>query len=137
MGVFPARLWFMVAGWGGTAAIMLVLVTDRSWVLPILTLAMCATGIGNTNYWAISQHLPPKNLVGRTIGYLNTISVTAGAVAPVITGYILGPQKHFGPAIIVAGVCPALGAVCLLAAGSQGLERMKARLAGEVSADAW
>ena len=95
---------------------------------------MCATGIGNSNFWTISQHVPPKNLVGRTIGFLNTVSVVAGAAAPIITGWILGPQKHFGPAILVAGVCPPLAAVCLLTAGSKGLELMKAYLAGEVSA---
>jgi MFS family permease len=137
IGVFRARLWFGVVGYAGTAAVLLLLVTpDRSWALPILTFSMCATGIGNSNFWTISQHVPPKNMVGRTIGYLNTVSVAAGAVAPVVTGFILGPQRHFGPAILVAGVCPVLAAACLLAAGSQGLARMKALLAGEVYADA-
>jgi len=131
IGVFRARLGFAAAGWAGTAAILLLLFTpDRSWALPILTFAMCATGIGNSNFWTIAQHVPPKNMVGRTVGYLNTVSVAAGAAAPVITGYLLGPQIHFGMAILVAGVCPALAAVCLLAAGSQGLERMKEYLAG-------
>ena len=133
IGVFPARLWFAVAGYAGTGAILLLLVApDRSWALPILTLAMCATGIGNSNFWTISQHVPPKNMVGRTIGYLNTVSVAAGAAAPVVTGFILGPQKHFSPAILVAGMCPVLAAVCLLAAGSQGLARMRALLAGKI-----
>jgi len=132
IGVFPARLRFAVAGYIGTGAILLLLVArDRSWALPILTLAMCATGIGNSNFWTISQHVPPRNMVGRTIGFLNTISVAAGAAAPIITGLILGPQKHFGPAILVAGLCPVLAAVCLLAAGSEGLERMKSLLQGE------
>jgi ACS family glucarate transporter-like MFS transporter len=136
IGVFRARLWFGVVGYVGTAAILLLLVTpDQSWVLPILTFSMCATGIGNSNFWTISQHVPPKNLVGRTIGYLNTVSQVAGMAAPLITGWILGPQKQFGPAILVAGVCPALAAVFLLAAGSKGLGRMKALLAGEVYAD--
>lgn len=138
IGVFRARLRFGVAGYAGTTAILLLLVVpDRFWALPILTFAMCATGIGNSNFWTISQHVPPKNLVGRTIGYLNTVSVAAGAAAPVVTGWILGPQKHFGPAILVAGVCPVLAAACLLAAGSNGLDRMKAFLAGEVCADTW
>lgn len=131
IGVFPARLLFSAAGYLGTAAILLVLVTDRFWVLPILTFAMCATGIGNSNYWALSQHVPPKNMVGRTIGYLNTISVAGGATAPIITGILLGPQKHFGPAIVVAGLCPVLAAACLWAMGSKGLDRMKALLAGD------
>jgi MFS family permease len=137
IGVFRARVWFAVAGYIGTAAILLLLVTpDRSWALPILTFSMCATGIGNSNFWTISQHVPPKNLVGRTIGYLNTIGQVAGVTAPILTGYLLGPQKRFGPAILVAGICPVLAAGCLLAAGSKGLGRMKAFLAGEDYADA-
>ena len=137
IGVFRARLWFGAVGYAGTAAILLLLVTpDQSWALPILTFSLCATGIGNSNFWTISQHVPPKNMVGRTIGFLNTVAVVGGGAAPVITGCILGPQRHFGPAILVAGVCPVLAAVCLLAAGSKGLERMKALLAGEVHADA-
>jgi MFS family permease len=134
IGVFRARLAFGATGYAVTTVILLLLVTpNRSWALPILTISMCATGIGNSNFWAISQHLLPKNLVGRMIGYLNTLSQVAGAVAPVITGLILGPQKHFGPAIFVAGMCSLLAAVCLLAAGAKGLERMKALLSGEAS----
>jgi len=131
LGVFRARLLFGAAGYAGTAVVLLLLVvTDRFWVLPILTLSMCATGIGNSNFWAISQHLPPKNMVGRTIGYLNTVSQIAGAAAPIVTGWLLGPQKQFGPAILIAGLCPVAAAVCLLAAGPRGLERTKALLAG-------
>jgi MFS transporter, ACS family, D-galactonate transporter len=138
LGVFRVRLLFGAVGYAGTAAILLLLVVpDRSWVLPVLTFSMCATGIGNSNFWAISQHVPPKNMVGRTIGYLNTVSQVAGAAAPVITGWILGPQKQFGPAILVAGACPVLAAMCLLATGHKGLERTKALLAGETLADSW
>jgi ACS family glucarate transporter-like MFS transporter len=131
IGVFPARLGFAVAGYIGTGAILLLpLAPQRFWALPILTLAMCSTGIGNSSFWSISQHVPPRHRVGRTVGYLNTISVSAGAVAPVITGLILGPQKHFTPAIVVAGICPVVAAGCLLLAGSKGLEGMKAALGG-------
>lgn len=136
IGVFRARLWFGVLGYAGTAAVLLVLlVPGRSWVLPILTFAMCATGIGNSSYWTIAQHASPKAMVARIIGYLNTVAVAAGVTAPLVTGFIVGPQKHFGPAILVAGVTPILAAVFLLAAGSRGLTRIKALLAGSISAD--
>ena len=131
IGVFRARLWFGVVGYAGTAALLLLLVTDRSWSLPILTFSLCPTGVGNSTFWTITQHASPKNMVGRTVGFLNTVSVAAGAAAPVITGWILGPQKHFGPAILVAGVCPVLAAACLVVAGSRGLSQMKSLLAGE------
>jgi ACS family D-galactonate transporter-like MFS transporter len=132
IGVFQARLWFGVLGYAGTGAILLLLVTSRAWALPILTLSLCATGIGNSNYWTIAQHASPENLVGRSVGFLNTISVAAGAAAPAITGWILGPQNRFGPAILIAGICPVLAAFCLLVAGTKGLGRIKTLLAGEV-----
>jgi len=128
IGVFQARLWFGVAGYAGTAAIWLLLVTDRTWALPILTFSLCSTGIGNSNFWAITQAASPKNMVGRAVGFLNTASVVAGAAAPVITGWILGPQKRFGPAIFLAGACSMLAAVCLVAARAHGLEGLKALL---------
>jgi hypothetical protein len=130
-GVFPVRLTFAVAGYVGTAAVLLLLVVpDRVWVVPVLTFSMCATGIGNSNFWAISQHVPPANTVGRSVGYLNTLSQISGAAAPVITGWLLGPDQHFAPAILVAGICPVFAAVCLIVTGPKGLERTKALLAG-------
>ena len=134
IGVFQARLLFGVAGYAGTAAIGLLLVTDRAWALPILTFSLCCTGIGNSNFWTITQAASPKDIVGRTVGFLNTASVAAGAGAPVITGWILGPQKRFGPAILVAGVCSLLAAVCLAGARTQGLAGIRLLLRGETAA---
>lgn len=134
--VFRARLWFVVLGYIGTGAILLLLVTDRDWSLPVLAFSLCATGIGNSTYWAIVQHASPRHLVGRAVGFLNTVSVLGGVLAPIITGWLLGPEKHFGPAILVAGVCPVLAAFCLLAAGSKGLASVKTLLAGKVYTEA-
>ncbi len=130
IGVFPARMWFAGMGYAATGVVLLLLVTpSRFWALPILTVALCGTGIGNSSFWAISQHVPPENMVGRTVGYLNTVAVAAGGLASIITGLLLGPQKHFGVAIFVAGLCPVLSAFCMLATGPKRLEQMKALLA--------
>ncbi len=132
--VFRVRVLFAAAGYTGAAAVLLLLVLPgREAVLPILLVSVCSVGMGNSNYWAISQHAPPAGLVGRTIGYLNTVSQIAGAAAPLITGWILGPQKQFGVAIFIAGVCPLLAAVCLLVAGAKGLEQFKQIWAGDVA----
>jgi MFS transporter, ACS family, D-galactonate transporter len=136
IGVFRARLWFVVLGYIGTGAMLLLLVTDRAWALPVLTFSLCATGIGNSTYWTIVQHASPQNLVGRSVGFLNTISVLGGVLAPIVTGWLLGPQKHFGPAVFVAGVCPVLAAFCLLWAGIKGLSGIKSLLAGELYTEA-
>jgi MFS transporter, ACS family, D-galactonate transporter len=124
--VFRVRLWFCAAGYIGSGALLLLLVLPaREAVLPVLLVAVCATGIGNANYWAIAQQAAPSHLVGRTIGYLNTISQLAGAAAPLITGWILGPEKEFGIAVAIAGVSAPLAAGCLIFTGAKGLERMR------------
>jgi len=133
IGVFRSRVMFAAAGYLGTAAILLLLVVrDRGWVLPVLAFSICATGAGNASFWALVQQVSPRHMAGRSVGYLNTLSQVAGAAAPVITGWILGPEKQFGPAILVAGICPVLAAACLLAAGSSGLEKTRALLAEQV-----
>jgi len=132
LGVFRVRLWFAALGYIGTGALLLLLVTGRAWSLPILTFSLCATGIGNSTYWTMVQHASPKDLVGRSVGFLNTVSVLGGVLAPMVTGWLLGPQKHFGPAIFVAGVAPVLAAVCLLVVGAKGLSGVKTLLAGEL-----
>ena len=135
-GVFRVRVLFAAAGYLGTAAILLLLVLpDRAWIVPVFTFSMCATGMGNASFWAIAQHVSPANMTGRTIGFLNTLSQVAGVAAPLVTGWILGPEKHFGPAILVAGVCPVLAGACLLAAGSRGLYSLKAVLGGESASE--
>jgi MFS family permease len=132
--VFKVRVLFAAAGYTCASAILLLLVfPGREAVLPILVVSICSVGLGNSNYWAISQHAPPAGLVGRTIGYLNTVSQLAGAAAPLITGWILGPEKQFGVAIAIAGICPVLAAICLIAAGPNGLERFKNIWAGDLA----
>lgn len=132
IGVFRSRVLFAAAGYVGTAAVLLLLVApERGWVLPILTFSICATGAGNASFWALVQQVSPRHMAGRSVGFLNTLSQVAGAAAPVITGWILGPEKHFGPAILAAGICPVLAAACLLAAGSSGLEKTRVLLADQ------
>jgi MFS transporter, ACS family, D-galactonate transporter len=131
------RVWFCAAGYAGSGAILLLLaLPGREAVLPVLLFSVCATGIGNSNYWTISQQIAPAHLVGRAIGYFNTISQIAGAAAPLITGWILGPEKEFSIALGIAGIAPVLAAGCLLYAGAKGLAGVRRSLAYESGAEA-
>jgi MFS family permease len=86
---------------------------SRAIVLPVLLVCICGFGIGSASMWTIAQTLATASTVGRFIGYLNTLSQIAGAAAPLITGWTLGPQNNFHLAIWIAGVAPILAAVCL------------------------
>ncbi len=127
--VFRVRVSFAAAGLFGAGSILLlnILPGPRA-VLPILLISMCSFGVANSNLWAICQHAPPVRMVGRAIGYLNTISQIGGVTAPLITGWSLGPQKNFTLAISLAGLSPIISCLLLLLAGPHGLDRLKKNL---------
>jgi MFS family permease len=128
--VFRVRVAFAIAAYTGASTLLLLLVLPgRAAVLPVLLISVSCVGVGNSNYWSIAQHVPPAHMVGRTIGYLNTLSQIAGAAAPLITGWILGPEKQFGVALAIAGICPVLAALCLWIVGPKGLDAAKRTMA--------
>jgi MFS transporter, ACS family, D-galactonate transporter len=127
--IFWVRIAFAACGLFGAASILLLNASSRpAFLLPILVVSICSYGLFSSNFWAISQNASPVPLVGRTIGYLNTLSQIAGALAPLITGWSLGPAKDFRFAIWVAGLCPLAACICLLVAGKS-LAALKANLA--------
>ena len=129
-GVFRIRVIFASAAYAMGSVVLLLLVYQTKFTaLPLLIIAVTGVGIGNANYWSLAQHIPPANIVGRALGYLNTISQVAGILAPLITGWILGPNKNFTVGLLIAGTCPLLASACLLAAGPEGLATLKKQLA--------
>lgn len=127
--IFRTRIAFAAAGLLGASSILLLnLLPGPAPVLPILVISICSFGVTSSSYWAIAQHTPPAFLVGRSIGYLNTLSQIAGATAPVITGWSLGPAHNFRFAILLAGVAPLIACVLLFIAGPN-LEKLKETLA--------
>jgi MFS transporter, ACS family, D-galactonate transporter len=128
--VFRTRIIFAAAGLLGASSILLLnVLPGHAPVLPILVISICSFGVTSSSYWAIAQHTPPTFLVGRSVGCLNTLSQIAGAVAPLITGWSLGPNKNFQFAILLAGVAPLIACALLFIAGPEGLERLKSTLA--------
>jgi MFS family permease len=132
LGVWRVRVVFAVAAYAAASTLLLLLVLPgRAAVMPVLLVSVCSAGIGNSNYWAIAQHLPPPRMVGRAIGYLNTLAQAAGVAAPLLTGWMLGPRRQFDVALAIAGVCPLAAAGCLMLAGAGGLERIQRAMAEE------
>ncbi len=124
--VFKVRLTFAAVAYTCASSLLLLLVLPgQGAVFPVLVVSICTVGIGNSNYWAIAQHIPPARLAGRTIGYLNTLSQIAGAAAPLVTGWILGPTRQFALALAIAGACPIFAALLLLLGGTGGLAASK------------
>jgi ACS family D-galactonate transporter-like MFS transporter len=129
--VFRVRVWFAGAGLAGAAAILLLdVLPERAAVLPVLIVSICSFGVASANYWAIVQYTPPAAIVGRTVGFLNTLSQVGGIAAPLVTGWSLGAQKNFGFAIFLAGVSPLISCLLLFVASPRGLEKLKETLSG-------
>ena len=123
------RVTIAVLGFLGAGAVLLLShVNNLVSILAVLIVSVCSFGVGSTNFWAIVQHIAPHSATARTVGYFNTISQAAGAVAPVITGYSLGPQKNFSLAIILAGGSTVASSLLLLLAGRKGINGLKQTL---------
>jgi ACS family D-galactonate transporter-like MFS transporter len=124
--LFGIRLIFLSLGLVGASAVLLLNVTPgRAPILPILTVSVCSFGVASSNFWAIAQYAAPPAIVGRAIGYLNTISQIGGVSAPLITGWSLGPHKDFRLAILLAGLSPLVSVALLFLAGPKGLTKLK------------
>jgi MFS family permease len=95
----------------GGAAIALLIAPSAEAVVGVLLVSLFGLGITSANLWALTQAISPRAIVGRVVGYQNTISNVAGLCAPIATGYLIGPTKNFSTAICVAGICPFLAAL--------------------------
>ena len=128
--VFGVRLRFLMFGLLGSGAILLLnFLPGRAVVIPILTFSICSFGIASSSFWAIAQFASPSAMVGRAIGYLNTLSQIGGVCAPLFTGWSLGPHKDFRLAILLAGFSPLISLVVLFLTGPKGLTKLKSDLA--------
>jgi MFS family permease len=83
-------------------------------LLPLFILSMGGMGFGVSNYWALTHLIAPENLIGRAMGYQNSIAQLAGVAAPVVTGLLVGAEQRFSTAIWIAGLSPLVGATVLL-----------------------
>ncbi|MCU1291701.1 MAG: major facilitator superfamily 1 [Bryobacterales bacterium] len=59
--------------------------------------------------WSIPSLIAPTNSVGKVGSILNTGNQIAGIAAPILTGYLAGPQNSFGRAFAVAAGLLVLG----------------------------
>ena len=128
--VAAVRIRFSSIAYACASAILLLLVvTPKAAVLPILLVSICGIGLGNSSYWALVQYTAPASMAGSAIGYCNTLSQIAGAAAPIITGWLLGPEKNFTIALAVAGICPVIASACLAMTGASRVDEFRHELA--------
>jgi MFS family permease len=129
--LFLVRLWFVAAGSVGASTLLLLnVLPNNALVMPVLLVSVCSFGVVSSSFWTVAQNVAPPEKTGRIIGFLNSISQVGGIAAPMITGYILGPEKHFTPAVAIAGLCPLISLIPLFQL-SRGIDLLRGRLHGE------
>jgi MFS family permease len=106
------RKSFMVVGHIGIGIclIMTALAPGRAFTT-VLALTGMFLGISVCNSWAISQILAGPRMVGRWIGVQNFVGNLAGAVAPALTGFLLGRTGSFYWPFFITAVVAWIGAV--------------------------
>lgn len=68
-------------------------------------------GMSGGNCWAVTQTLAGTKVAGRWAGVQNFIGNFAGAVAPMLTGYLLGRTGQFYWPVVIAAVVSWIGAL--------------------------
>ncbi len=106
------RKGFMAFGHVGIGIFFLLtaIASDR-WFTPALCLTGTFLGVSICNSWAISQMLAGPRMVGRWVGLQNFVGNLAGAVAPVLTGFLLDRTGSFYWPFFITAAVAWIGAV--------------------------
>jgi ACS family D-galactonate transporter-like MFS transporter len=98
------RKLFVVCGFLiGMSILLLISVKTTVAVLATLTLSLTGIGFAAANYWALTQAASPAAMIGRVVGYQNTVANVAGISAPILTGFLVERTRNFDVSIAFAG----------------------------------
>lgn len=104
------RKTFIVSGFlCGAVIILIPLVESTEVIFVLLLIAISGMGLATANTWAITQTISPKETVGTFSGIQNFGATSGGALAPVVTGYLIGYLHSYNVVFILAGIMMLLG----------------------------
>jgi MFS family permease len=99
----------LVAAAGLPAA---ALARDEAVALSVLTVAFAGIGVFTSNLWAITQTMAGPRAAGAWTGLQNAFGNVGGALAPLVTGFIVARTGSFVAAFVLAGVALLGAAAC-------------------------
>lgn len=82
-------------------------------VIFFMSLAFFGKGVGALG-WAVMSDVAPREATGLAGGLFNTFGNLAGAVTPIVIGYLLATTGSFAPALVYVGVHAALAVACYI-----------------------
>lgn len=101
--VLLAGMFFGLAVFGATTT------TDPTIAIIWISVALSGLAAAAPVGWSLPSLIAPKGGVGTVGGIMNFANNMMGAVAPIVTGYIVGSTQSFTNAFIVAGVILLVG----------------------------
>jgi MFS family permease len=113
-GSSPTRVRKYQLGIGMSAlaiSLALAAVVPDFFIVPVLAIAGIGLGMAGGNCWAVTQTLAGPRVAGRWAGFQNFVGNFAGAVAPALTGYLLGRTGQFYWPLVIAAAMAGIGAV--------------------------
>lgn len=114
-GATPTRVrkGFTSVGMAGAALFLIPGVFAGPKLTPVMLVLVAASlGVSSSNVWAITQTLAGPRAAGRWTGIENFVGNLGGAVAPAVTGFVLGRTGHYFWAFAITAVVSMLGALC-------------------------
>ena len=107
------RKGFTSIGMAGAAIFVVPCVLASPAVATVMVILIAASlGISSSNVWAITQTLAGPRAAGRWTGIENFVGNLGGALAPVLTGFVLGRTGHYFWAFAITAVVSLLSALC-------------------------
>jgi MFS family permease len=122
------RRWFIIAGFLVASTEVIGALTDSNEVAKIFAIvSLAGLGLATGNYWALTQTLMPGNSIGRIAGAQNTAANVAGAVAPLLTGWLKQATGSYDAPMKAIWVFLSIGVGCYLFLVKPAPERVEAR----------
>jgi MFS family permease len=83
---------------------------NLGWAIADISAALCCDGCATCMAWAIATTAAPKGFVGSIGSIQNFAGYVGGALAPMVTGFIVQATGHFTLALVTAAVIALLSA---------------------------
>jgi sugar phosphate permease len=99
---------------GGLAVFGATTTTDPVVAIVWISIALSGLAAAAPVGWSLPSLIAPKGGVGTVGGIMNFANNMMGAVAPIVTGYIVGSTQSFTNAFLVAGVVLVIGIVAFV-----------------------
>jgi MFS family permease len=84
------------------------------WAIADISAALCCNGCATCMAWAIATTAAPRGMVGALGGIQNFAGYFGGALAPLVTGFIVQATGTFTPALVTGAVIALLSAISYL-----------------------